>query len=177
MSKRKPVSPRSKQHRDQGEARRALVAALYLDHYRQGEIARELGVHINTVTADIKALREEWRAARLTNMDEIFAEQLAKLDQTEREAAAEWHRSKKDAEIQRTVRGPEGTTTTTERRGQCADPRYREIILKCIAQRCKLLGLEPPEKSEVQIYQPPLSREELAEKLRQQLSQFQEKDD
>lgn len=183
MAKKKhyPASRRSKQQRDISAERRAQVSKLYRQGYAQYEIAKLVGACVNTITNDMAANRAEWREARLMNMDEIVAEQLAKIDLTEREAWEAWEKSKQDAKaISRTKdSGGEGgarTTVRRERRGQYGDPRFSEIVLKCIAQRCKLLGLEPPDKSEVKIYQPPLSREELAEKLRQQLSQFQEKD-
>lgn len=147
--------------------RRARVAKLYTSNMPLYQIAVELGVDREVITDDLKALRAEWREARLTNMDEAIAEQLAKLDHAEREAWVEWERSKKNAKARiKTTETAMGIATTKVRkevRGQCGDPRYEDIILKCITKRCELLGLDAPKKSEmdVNVHKPPLTRAEL----------------
>lgn len=165
---RKPPSRRSQQQGAVTAERRARVSNLYRRGYAFVEIAKLVDVHPNTITDDLKALKAEWRETRLMNMDEAIAEQLAKIDLTEREAWDAWEKSKQDAKLfsktddSGTDEGGPRTITRRERRGQYGDPRFHDVVLKCIAQRCKLLGLEPPEKSEVSLeYKPPPTRAEV----------------
>lgn len=169
--KRGRPSKRGKAYNAVIAERRARVSHLYRSNYAIHEISKLIGLHPNDVSDDLKALRAEWREARLTNMDDAMSEQLAKLDLVEREAHDAWEKSKLDAQVRRVTSGPDGRIRVSERRGQYGDPRFKEIILKCIAQRCKILGLEAPTKTESKTtVELPPSREELLEKLQQRLS-------
>jgi hypothetical protein len=168
-------SRRSQNQRAISEERRVRVS----DLYRQGkafyQIAKLLNVCVDTITEDMKAIRAEWRAQRLANMDEAVAEQLAKLDLTEREAWEAYRRSCKNAEIRKTTKDALGRThESKELRGQAGDPRFLSIVQNAVKQRRELLGLDAPVKTEANVRttvetQPPLSRDEVAERLRQKL--------
>src|SRR5436190_23722016 len=106
-------------------SRRTKVAACILrGTTNQWEILRQLGMEPrqrSTISRDIKAIKEEWKAARVRDLDEALGRELAKLDHLEREAWEAWERSKRD-----------------ERDGNHS---FLESVLKCIHKRCELLGI------------------------------------
>ena len=104
--------------RDAIAQRRVQVAALRLAHLSQPEIARQVGVALATVNADLQALRKEWAERRLTSYEEWLEEELAKLDRLER--------SLLPLAIQ-------GKVTVVDR------------VLAIMDRRAKLLGLDAPE--------------------------------
>lgn len=69
--------------RGAAEARRTEVAELLRARSSQRQIARALGVGLGTAARDTAAVRAEWRAQRLATMDELVAEELARLDRAE----------------------------------------------------------------------------------------------
>jgi len=152
------------------QSRRSRVAELYLKGYRSAQsIADRLGdaeVSRVTVSRDLKVIRREWAAAMVRDFDHALTEELTRIDRIEREAWDEWDRSKtfreksKSGSKQKPIRGvaEDGTQqretadekfAQLEREGSFGDPRYLERISWCIERRCKLLGLDAPEKREL----------------------------
>jgi hypothetical protein len=126
--------------------RRDRVADLYVQGLTQCAIAEELGVHQPTVCDDLKKIQRQWRESTVRNFDEAKEMELQKLDRVEREAWAAWERSQKPAQST-TVEG-DGTPkrsrkTISQRNG---DPRYLDTVLKCVAARRAILGLDAPTK-------------------------------
>jgi hypothetical protein len=124
--------------------RRNQVAELYVQGRYQAEIGQLLGVTQQQVSLDLKAIQQEWLKASVRNFDTIRAEQLAKIDRIEREAWQAWERSLKQREV--TIQEVTESATrinkvTLRKEGQDGDPRYLQVIQKCIDQRCDLLGL------------------------------------
>lgn len=103
--------------------RRKKVSQLYLRHQTQAEIGRVLGVDQKTISNDLAALREQWKAAGLMNTDEVKQREAAELDEMEAEAAVEFGKRK-------------STEWFVQR-------------LKCKERRAKLLGLDEPARQEV----------------------------
>lgn len=165
--KKSRPSPRSKQHTAVTAERRTRVAELYCQGKPHHEIAKIVGCNVNTVTDDMQANRAEWRERREFAMDKSIEEQLAKIDEAERAAWVAYERSVQNAVAKITTTDDDGKTTTRdEERGQAGDPRFIDIVLRCVKQRCELLGLDAPKKTEVKVdYQPPLTRAELTAKL------------
>ena len=95
---------------------------------------------------------------------EMQAKELARLDRLERELWGYWERSQADAtqvveeEIGNVNKGAEGagkhhvfeqdkrTVTTLGRDG---DAKFVDSVMKIVAQRCKILGLNAPKKHQV----------------------------
>lgn len=153
MAKKKRVRRRSN-----GELARdrRVIADLYLKGNTQAEIADVLGCHQTTVSRDLKALQREWQTSSLIDFDEAKAQELAKIDHLEREAWLAYLRSQEDAETfvrkekrpgTQVVKGAQELTSTTT--GQVGDPRFLAIVDKCIARRCKIIGLDAPDRTEV----------------------------
>ena len=135
-------------------ARRQRVAGAYLHGQSQWEIAQEEGVDHSTVSRDLAAIRQDWRASAVMDLDAKFDEELAKLDEVEREAWAAWRESKTTLHThsrEEIIGGRnDGATRTTEKRQQrCGDPAFLQIILQCLDRRCKLLQLQPAQKPHI----------------------------
>jgi len=145
-----PVGTRKEQEMAQ---RRRKVANLYLRGAWQPEIAGMVGVSQATVSRDLAVVRKQWLKDAKADYDAKVAEQLAKIDAVELEAWAEWQKSKRRERTKRAVKTrktgkPEIEETTTVET-LLPEARYLEIIHKCIERRCKLLGLDAPERKEI----------------------------
>jgi hypothetical protein len=67
----------------QKEYDREYEARMYLSGLRMSDIAERLGVSVATVQRDIEEIRDEWRTARIANMDMLKNMELARLDALE----------------------------------------------------------------------------------------------
>ena len=133
---------------------RRRIAEMYLHGVLQADIADELHIDQSTVSRDLKALQDEWRASSLVDINEAKSRELARIDELERTYWDGWQRSKEDAEIQRTratdtQRGGKRYEAGTEKRGQVGDPRFLAGVGWCIERRCKLIGIDAPTKQEI----------------------------
>ena len=107
-------------------ARRREVAKLYLEGWRQIDLAEKFSVTQPTISNDIAAIQKEWLATAVTDHDTRQTEELAKLGNLERKYW-ELHAN--------------GSTA--------AKGRSLEGIRRIIEIRCKLLGLNAPTKLDV----------------------------
>lgn len=137
--------------------RRRKVASLYLRGAWQPEIATLVGVSQSTVSRDLAVVRKQWLKDAKADYDAKVAEQLAKIDAVELEAWAEWQKSKGRERTKRAIKryGAKGgktekTEETTTVETLLPEARYLEIIHKCIERRCKLLGLDAPERKKIE---------------------------
>jgi hypothetical protein len=124
--------------------RRREVARRYSRGEAQWEIARALRVNAATITRDLDAVRKEWRAEALGDLGKVVAEQLARIDECERQAWAGWAKSQENAETLRAKKRGDVAETEKVSKGQAGDPRFLDVVLRCVERRCKLLGIEPP---------------------------------
>jgi hypothetical protein len=126
--------------------RRNRVADLYIQGRTQVAIGEQLGIPQPTVSTDLTAIRKLWRESSVRNFDEAKEMELQKLDRVEREAWAAWERSQKPAQSA-TVEGDgaprRSRKTIVQKNG---DPRYLDTVLKCVAARRAILGLDAPTK-------------------------------
>lgn len=133
----------------------AEIATRYLRGETQAAIASTLGINQSTVSRDLASLRQIWRDSAVRDFDELVAEQLAKIDALEAEYWQAWQRS---VTVKETIRNESGENSkgpwnksVTAREVLLGDPSYLAGVERCIAARCKLLGLDKPAKSEVEI--------------------------
>jgi predicted transcriptional regulator len=126
------------------EQRRQQVGEFYVKGSTQSQMARELGVSQSTVSADLKAIRGEWRDSRIRDFDEAVAVELKKIDHLEREAWSGWERSQQPAESTKVTQDGSGKKAEKIVKQQQGDPRYLEQVHRCIAARRTLLGLDAP---------------------------------
>jgi hypothetical protein len=138
---------------------RTLCAQWYCQGVPQHQMASRLGMSVKQVEYDLRLLRVQWRRERQSFADRLDVE-LAKLDNLEREAWEAWHHSRQPTtttEVRAQSRGPNGggadvelhRTTRTEQ--GYGDPRYLELVLRCIDRRCRLLGLDAPARGQPEV--------------------------
>ena len=134
--------------------RREKVAELYLSGLSMMVIAKELKITDATVCTDLQALRSQWRTNANDSIAKLTQKELSSIDWVEMEATKAWDRSvglhKKTITKDGTSSGDKGGNynETTEHAEELAgDPRFLDIINKCVDQRCKILGLIAPVKS------------------------------
>lgn len=146
--------------------RRTQVWEGYLKGESQYHMAQRLGVTEQTVWYDLQDLRKQW-ANKYKDLEQQKMEELAKLDNLERELWDAWERSKADREMVTTEYVPaQGSGSSgaasqggaagsvgmgairevVQKSGQTGDPRFLSEITKIIGIRCKVLGLEAPTK-------------------------------
>ena len=114
--------PVSKRQRLQMQDRRRRVATLFLAHATQQEIADQLGIARRTVVNDVKWLRELWQREMLEDPVAMRAQELAELNDMERDCIRAYQLSRD--------------------RGWIAE---RRMIKE---RKAKLVGLDAPTKQE-----------------------------
>lgn len=126
------------------------TAQLYLQGATQLEIAQEIGVSRVQITQDLKEIRAWWQQRTSMDLEAFKAEQLAKLDNLERELWAGWTASKNPIvsnTVSETTAGANpGKTRSRKEITSAGDPRFMFGILECIEKRCRILGLHAPTK-------------------------------
>jgi predicted transcriptional regulator len=137
---------RSKRETLAQDKRREVVADLYLKGWSQMAIAAHLGLSQATISNDLKAIQAQWRESSVRDFDSARERELRKLDRVERESWAAWERSQKPT--QSAVMSTDGSEQRTQKtvKEQCGDPRFLEQIVRCIASRRALLGIDAPTK-------------------------------
>lgn len=128
--------------------RRETVAEMYLRQQPQSAIAARTGVHISTISRDLKWLREYWLSNALRDMDEAKAQELARIDTLEAEYWSQYLLSKETRKRKITKGRGSGESERPDQIEQWeiseqlpGDPRYLSGIQWCIEQRCKILGI------------------------------------
>lgn len=136
-----------RRNKTQLEKDRAETARLYCQGWLQSEIAEEMGVDQSVISDDLKAIKAEWLASSVRDFDEARAQELAKVDHLELTYWAAWQRSCEDAEtVVKKVKGDGDKELQQTTKGQAGDPRFLSGVQWCIERRCKLLGLDAPER-------------------------------
>lgn len=162
-----------KRSKFQIERDRQQIADWYCQGLTQAVIAerinadeeREYTLTQQMISYDLKQVQKAWLKSALRDFDEARAQELAKIDRLEREYWRGWERSCENAETVVTkskgvvkqykdeARGKLMTERPAEvnqtSKGQAGDPRFLAGVERCIERRCKLLGLDAPEKREV----------------------------
>lgn len=140
----------TKKHRSlsQVERDKRRISEMYLRGELQADIAAELKLSQSTVSNDLAALRDEWKASSLMDFNERRAQELAKTDDLEREYWVAWKRSQADAEkkMKKAIQYPIGIRKEQQENTetQTGDPRFLNGVQWCINKRCELLGLDAP---------------------------------
>lgn len=122
-------------------SRRHNVAQLYLKGWTQVAIAEHLRVLQKTVCLDLKFVRQQWRDSMVRDYDMHREEELKKITLVEMEAWAGFERSQKPAQEARVKDGDQSKATKTMK-SRTGDARFLDVVMKCIASRRELLGLD-----------------------------------
>lgn len=158
-----------KRNKAEIELDKLVIAKLYLEQKTQLQIAdwirrnRPYNLSVAVISGILKALFQEWRTQAVHKIDELKARDLAKLLDLEATATEAWQRSLLTSE--KTTHEHDGSEPKPEfkkngkpyktkphlrvsvvKENRDGDPRFLEIILKCIAQRSEILGYKPNRK-------------------------------
>jgi len=168
-----------KRTQKQREADFVRLGEMYVKGWTHAAIAEVIGVSRQMISRDVKDLLQRWRDDTALAIDEYKVRELQKIDRMEREAWSAWERSceGKEKKMQRRGMTSGGEVDVKEQvlTATCGDPRFMDIILRCIDRRCKLLGLDAPQKVDASVRRDPLeerSEEEVAEMMKVVLDEF-----
>lgn len=117
------------------------VMRLYLRGFTYREIAKKVGTHYDRVMKLIHHVRDEWTEQYAADFDRYAIEQLKKIDLVEKAAWHGWNKSLQDSVV-----ATDGEHANTRTATQSGNPVYLKTVLDCIERRCKLLGLDAPER-------------------------------
>jgi hypothetical protein len=142
---------------------------MYLRGMPQRAIAKELGINTSTVTRNLRQVRKAWFERSIEAIGLRKADELAKLDQLELTYWDGWERSKKVKKVvtRQRVGLPQGLvdsdgTILNEHLDpedakkemvfirteiMVGDPAFLDGVMKCIDKRCKILGLDAPNRN------------------------------
>ena len=168
-----PAPKRTKFERERDLER---VTQLYLRGKFQSEIAAILDVSQGQISYDIATIEERWQKRADINWNKAKQKELDKLDNLEREywldmerylaawEASKTERTKSRQETDGTLskdKKPTVKKMSMEKEQRDGNPafldgmiRCKQEIVKISERRCKLLGLDAPTKSEVEVTQP-----------------------
>lgn len=124
------------------------ISKLYIAGKDQMTIAEMLGISQPTVSRGIKELQKEWAEERVNNIDEAKKTELAKIDHLELLYLAGWQRSLNDSVKETSGKMSTGDVDYTVTEAQSGDPRFLDGAMNCVKQRCAILGVEAPKKTE-----------------------------
>lgn len=172
-AKNVPYSPRYKRTRYQRQLDLAYETKLYLEGWTQNDIALHMGevrdytLSQQAIANDLKSVWQEWRKEYIKNADEIKTKELARIDKIENELWQAWRRSQEKEEEIISEREDVTPTGVTQRKPNTPDAAmvrsrvrrkeknrdgsmtFMEGIMWCVEQRAKILGLNAPEKHEI----------------------------
>lgn len=161
--------------------RRDRVAELILAMHSPDDVARQLGIPVEEVLAEIDMTRKEWASRRLRARAEKVDEELANLEHIRAEAYRAWSKSKQpsvvttrkvelDGQQLLRVTNPDGSHRdvpvegdgTVVRRapkravqrtssGSNGDPRFLSIAVGAGTEIRKLLGIDAPEVRRLEV--------------------------
>jgi hypothetical protein len=102
---------------------------------------------------DLRKLAKKWQAEAVGTLDEFKAKALAEVRQLQLEYWQAWERSCQDAETetrkQRLAGEGEVKEMTKVTKGQAGDKRFLDGVQWCIERRCKILGIDAPNKTDL----------------------------
>ena len=133
-----------KRTREQITHDRLQISELYLNGYTQAEIGEKLAINQSTVSRDLKVLRGQWLESSLRNFDAMLAEQLAKVDQQERD----YHKT--TAQARAWAQGlAKAAQLDKAAAAMISGVRAMQGVDSCIDRRCRILGLDAPARTEI----------------------------
>lgn len=133
------------QERENGKT--ATVAELWLKGYSIKRIASSVEMTPRQVRELVLKSKSIWVKRKELALTDVVAEQLRRVDLIEMNAWEAWERSQQDQVETKVQTTKEGTFKTRTTKTAVGDSRFIDVALKCVEQRCKLLGVyKPPEE-------------------------------
>lgn len=173
ITEKRPVAHKESRKRSKAEIERDKleIARQYLEQKTQNDIKewiaknRPYTLSLAMISITLKGLFAEWREQAVNKIDELKARDLAKLLDVERTATEAWERSLQNSEKTThehdevpidpgknygSKKKPKKPVLRVSviKENRDGDPRFLEIILKCIERRADILGYRPNKKIE-----------------------------
>ena len=143
---------RAKRTNSQAQKLRVEISNLLVRGYKPIEIAERFNEELANVMNYIRSIESDWRDHYRENMDKVKSKELARIDTIETEAWDSWEKSKlgrtkdqvnSEVNIDRNgqaKRNPRVSRTIKE--SSVGDPKFLEIIMKCVTMRMNIYGLD-----------------------------------
>lgn len=122
--------------------RRKNVAARYLRGEPQWQIAQSFEVDQGTISRDLAAIQALWERDATQALSARKARELAKIDAVEADAWRAWKRSQEDGIVLESGKRAKFTFKRELRKACAGDPRFLELVLRCVQRRCEICGIE-----------------------------------
>jgi hypothetical protein len=132
-----------------------VEAELYLKGWFQWQIAEHISLNRpynitqGAISNDLRDLRQRWIDSALVSLDERQAEELARINQLERQYWEAWENSLRAEESELDETAERGDRHQIITRTSQGEPRYLQGIQWCIARRIEMFGLDAPKKLDV----------------------------
>lgn len=131
-----------------------LIAKYLVRGWSYQQMANELSISKSQVAYDVKKLRDYWRTEQMDAYQQYILQELFRLGEMEAELWQAWEDSKKAMYSTTLKTVGEDNDDSRERmvthKTQNGNPSYMALIIKISEQRTKLLGLNAPEKLDIQ---------------------------
>lgn len=169
-----PTKPAKTPSRTQPQikADRVFIAELYVRGVTQHSIAAELSkrhpfpLSRSLVAKEIGIIQDEWCKRADEAISRVKARQLATIDAVERTAWERFdasckpgERTQKERESGESAPDEQGKKTATGSKSKArvvtenrdGDPRWLDLVLKCVERRCRILGLDAPTRGVIDV--------------------------
>lgn len=133
-------------------ARRRDVSDMYLQGYKQVEIAAKHRVSQQMISLDLQHIQREWLQSSMMDFNEAKSRELARIDRLEREYWQAWNRSLTE-QVKTSKRAKDKPTgaekeASEARESRTGDERFLAGVRWCIEQRLKIFGVYANDKSQ-----------------------------
>jgi hypothetical protein len=138
-----------RRNKTQREADLVETARLYCQGVPQSEIAAQVGVDQTQISQDLKVIRARWQERFCIEINEHKSAELANIDHLERTYWTAWEKSCGNKTTkQARMNGETVGSKTLREENRDGNPAFLQGVMTCIEKRCRLMGLDAPEKKE-----------------------------
>lgn len=131
------------------EANLIEIKDAYLRGDTQMSIAERLGLSQAQISRDLATIQRRWRESALVDINEAKQRELERIDVLEREYWQAWENSKGEQSRSTASKAGDVARAQVVKYESAGDPRFLAGVQWCVEQRCKILGLLAPAKSEL----------------------------
>jgi len=133
------------------DERRQRVIQEYTAGKTMHAIARDESVSVSTISRDVAAVREQWREDMNHRLEIWKDRELDRIDRVEMLATASFERSLAEAltmTTERTTGDKTSDKAKVEKKHTTGDAKFLRIMLDCVSERCRILGLYAPKQTD-----------------------------
>jgi hypothetical protein len=126
--------------------RREKVSRYMLMGWWHSRIATELGVSRQTITGDVKAIKEAFDKAQIINVTALKQKQLAELEVLKAEAWEAWERSKNVRVTKQGKQTSKGEEKSIRQEDRVGERGFITEIREILDDRAEIVGMAPPKQ-------------------------------